>query len=123
MSNASLREKTAAQIVEINRKQAELKQFTDELAERDRTIAELEAKAAVSQDELRRREEEVSAQAERLAEAERALRERADEIETLGRMYDEASFSASNRQIELAAREAELERKFDDRPRPDPAVS
>jgi chromosome segregation ATPase len=34
---------------------------------------------------------------------------RAGELEKLGQMYDEASFSSSNRQIELVARESELE--------------
>ena len=51
---------------------------------------------------------------EKLDEAEKLLEQRALEIEKLGRMYDDASFSASNRQIELVARESEIEKLSND---------
>jgi len=43
-------------------------------------------------------------------EAEQALEARALELEKTGRLYDEASLTASNRQIELVVRETEVEK-------------
>ena len=51
---------------------------------------------------------------DKLAEADRALEKRALELEKLGRLYDDASFSSSNRQIELVARESEVEKLSSD---------
>jgi len=47
---------------------------------------------------------------DRLAARERVVAEQAAELESLGTMYDEASFAASSRQIELVAQEANIER-------------
>lgn len=47
---------------------------------------------------------------EKAAARERFLAEQAAELESLGAMYDEASFAASSRQIELVAQEANIER-------------
>jgi chromosome segregation ATPase len=51
---------------------------------------------------------------EKLEEAENLLERRATEIEKLGRMYDDASFTASNRQVEITAREGEIEKLNND---------
>ena len=110
MSIKSFREKAAGQIVEINRNQEQLKRLAEEKAEKSGTITELESQASELRSELRLREEQLQQIRDRMAAADRQLEERALEIEKLGRMYDEASFAASNRQIELVAREAEFER-------------
>ncbi len=110
MSIKSFREKAASQIVEIGRKREELRQLAEERDEKNRAISEMEARAAELRTELRQREDRLERLGERLAEAERRVEERTLELEQIGRMYDEASFTASSRQIELVARETEVEK-------------
>lgn len=110
MSIQQFRDKAAGQIVEINRNQQQLKRLAEETAEKNAAITELERQGSELRAELRQREDQMQRLGERLADTERQLGERALELEKLGRMYDEASFAASNRQIELVAREAEFER-------------
>lgn len=110
MSVQAFRDKAAVQVVEISRNQEQLRRLADEHAEKAAAISALEAQAGELRSDLRLREEQIRQAGERLAEAERRLEERAFEMEKLGRMYDEASFSASSRQIELVARDAEIER-------------
>ena len=114
MTVKSLREKAAAQVVDINRGREELKELAAEHARKNQAFSELEARHGELAAELRRREEQSQQLSDRLAEVERAMEERALEFEKLARMYDEASFSSSNRQIELVAREAEVERLASD---------
>ena len=106
----TFREKAAAQIVEINRNREELKQLMSERSERHEALTKLEAQAGEVRAELRKREDQLQVLAEQLAQAEHLLEQRAEEIEKLGRMYDEATFTASNRQLELVAREGEIEK-------------
>ena len=106
----TFREKAAAQIVEINRNREELKQLMSERSERHEALTKLEAQAGEVRAELRKREDQLQVLAEQLAQAEQLLEQRAEEIEKLGRMYDEATFTASNRQLELVAREGEIEK-------------
>lgn len=106
----NFREKTAAQIVEINRNREELKRLMAERSERDEALTKLEVQAGEVRAQLRRREDELQSLTTRLEEAEHLLQRRADEIRKLGRMYDEASFAASSRQLEIAARESEIEK-------------
>ena len=110
MSIKSFREKAAAQIVEINKNRDELRRLTDERDEKNDTLTRLEASAAELRAELRRREEQLQQLNQKLIDTEKLLEERALEIEKMGRMYDEASFTSSSRQIELVARESEVER-------------
>ena len=60
--------------------------------------------------ELRQREDQLQRLAGKLAEAEKAIEARALELDKMGRLYDEASLTASNRQIELVVRETEVEK-------------
>ncbi|MEW9804535.1 hypothetical protein [Mesorhizobium marinum] len=106
----NFREKAAAQIVEINRNREELKQLMAERNERHEALTRLEVQAGEIRAELRRREDELEMLTEKLEQAESLLQRRADEIEKLGRMYEDASFTASNRQLEIAARESEIEK-------------
>jgi chromosome segregation ATPase len=81
-----------------------------ERTERHEALTRLEAQAGEIRAELRRREDELQVLTEKLEEAENLLEQRATEIEKLGRMYDDASFTASNRQLEIVARESELDK-------------
>ncbi|MBZ9794795.1 hypothetical protein [Mesorhizobium sp. ES1-4] len=105
-----LREKVAEQLVEINRGREALKGLAVERSDKDRALAELGAKSEA----LRQREEELHQLSERLKETERKLERRALELEKLEHMYDDASFASSSRQIELVARESELQKLASD---------
>ncbi len=106
----NFREKAASQIVEINRNREELKQLMAERSERHEALTRLEVQSGEIRTELRRREDELQVLTEKLDQAENLLDQRATEIEKLGRMYDDASFTASNRQLEITAREGEIEK-------------
>ncbi len=106
----NFRAKAASQIVEINRNREELKQLMAERSERHEALTRLEAQAGEIRVELRRREDELEVLTRKLEQAEILLQQRADELEKLGRMYEDASFTASNRQVEIAARESEIEK-------------
>ena len=110
----NFREKAAAQIVEINRNREELKHLMTERNERHETLTRLEIQAGEVRAELRRREDELQVLTEKLEQAESLLEQRAVDIEKLGRMYDDASFTASSRQIEIVARENEIEKLNND---------
>ncbi|UCI09282.1 hypothetical protein [Mesorhizobium sp. B1-1-8] len=110
MSVRSLQEKAAEQLVEIGRGREALKGLAVEKKEKDQALSDLQAKNA----ELKQREEDLHKLSEKLAQTERTLEKRALEMEKLEQMYDDASFSSSNRQIELVARESELEKLASD---------
>ncbi|TPK91469.1 hypothetical protein [Mesorhizobium sp. B2-4-17] len=110
MNVKALREKAAEQLVEINRGREALKGLAVERTDKNQALAELGAK----NEALRQREEELHQLSERLKETERKLEKRALEFEKLELMYDDASFSSSSRQIELVARESELQKLASD---------
>ena len=110
MNVKALREKAAEQLVEINRGREALKGLAIERTDKNHALAELGAKSEA----LRQREEELHRLSERLKETERKLEKRALELEKLEHMYDDASFSSSSRQIELVARESELQKLASD---------
>lgn len=109
MSADALRQKNAAQIIEIGRAREEIKALNTQIDEKNDAIAELKAAGEALRADLRQRTDELQRLSAKLAENEEALKKRAAEIEKLGRLYDDASFSSSSRQIELVARESELE--------------
>ena len=100
ISVKALREKVAEQLVEISRGHEAMKGLAIERMDKNQALSELGAKSEM----LRQREEELHRLSDRLKETERKLERRALELEKLGRMYDDASFSSSSRQIELVAR-------------------
>lgn len=110
MNVKALREKAAEQLVEINRGREALKGLAVERTDKNHALAELGAKSEA----LRQREQEQHLLSERLKEIERKLEKRALELEKLEHMYDDASFSSSSRQIELVARESELQKLAND---------
>ena len=106
----ALREKAAEQLVEISRGHEAMKGLAIERMNKNQALSELGAKSEM----LRQREEELHRLSDRLKETERKLEKRALELEKLGRMYDDASFSSSSRQIELVARESEMQKLASD---------
>ena len=110
MSIKSFRDKAAAQVIEINRNREELNRLAAERDEKHGALSELEAQAGELRAELREREDQLRLLGDRLIEAEQALQERALDLDKIGSLYDEASLTASNRQIELVARESEVEK-------------
>lgn len=109
MSAQALREKNAAQAVEIGRGREEIKALNSVISEKNREITALEAAGEALRTELQQHSNDMQRLSARLAEADNVLKQRAAEIEKLGRLYEDASFSSSSRQIELVARESELE--------------
>ncbi|TGQ71315.1 MAG: hypothetical protein E5V49_07715 [Mesorhizobium sp.] len=110
MNVKALREKSTEQLVEISRGREALKGLAVERTDKNQALSELGAKNEV----LRQREGELQQLSERLKETERKLERRALELEKLEHMYDDASFSSSSRQIELVARESELQKLASD---------
>ncbi|QND62905.1 hypothetical protein HB777_02570 [Mesorhizobium loti] len=110
ISVKALREKAAEQLVEINRGRESLKGLAVERMDKNQALTELGAK----NEALRQREGELQQLSERLKETERKLEKRALELEKLEHMYDDASFSSSSRQIELVARESEMQKLASD---------
>ncbi|WP_395450425.1 hypothetical protein ACHMW7_11825 [Aminobacter sp. UC22_36] len=107
-------EKLLTQAVELSRSREAQKAVADDHASKDRVVSELEAKRGSLSEEISRRDEQIKALASQLVEAERVLEKRAQEIEKIGRLYDEASLSSSNRQIELVSRESQMGKLSDD---------
>ena len=110
MTIKTFREKSAEQLVEIGRSREALTTLNGERAAQDQALAGLQRGNEALEVELRQRAEQVKTLSDKLAGSERVAAERSLEIERLGQMYDEASFSASSRQIELVARESEREK-------------
>ncbi len=110
MDIRALREKSAEQMVEIGRSHEALALLERERAALDEKLAQSVKDGAAAREELGQHAARVQELSERLKLGEQAVAERSLELERLGQLYDEASFSASNRQIELVSREAELEK-------------
>ena len=106
----SQRDKIADYMIEEGRKREEAAAQADDLAHKS---AEL-AKATEQIEELRKQIEAATARESDLNAEVAALHDKigtqSAHIERLGRMYDEASFTASSRQIELVAQETRLEK-------------
>lgn len=110
MSAKSQREKATAQMIEIERDRQEKKRLAAEISDRDAALTRVADVSGGLSTELLRREEGMRKLSDQLAEADSLLQTRAAEIENLGRMYDEAALVSSNRQIELVARETEVDK-------------
>jgi chromosome segregation ATPase len=110
----SAQEKLLTQAVELSRSREAQKAHVTDHADKDRTVSELEAARGSLSEDIAKRDEQIKALAAQLVEAESMLEKRAQEIEEIGRLYDEASLSSSNRQIELVSRESEIGKLCDD---------
>jgi chromosome segregation ATPase len=114
VTTKALRERLAAQSLDVDRARDEIRRFAGERDEKLAMIAELEARQGALRAEIVRGEKETIRLGEAISERDRLIDERAREIDKLGAMYDEASFNASNRQIEMVAQEANLEKLADE---------
>lgn len=109
MELKTLRDKAAGQAIDIIRYQEAVRLIEEKCAQGEAALAESEARNSALRSELGQRESRFQQLAQSLASAEKTIEAHAAEMDKLGQMYDEASFSSSNRQIELVARESELE--------------
>ena len=114
MTIAGLQQKAAGQAVDIGRIGEQLTAAQSEGVQKNETIAALEGRIGALDAEIGQREQKIGQLVANLAEAEKLIDRRAEEVEKLGQLYDEASFLSSNRQIELVAREAEVEKLASD---------
>lgn len=114
MKVKSTREKAADRAIEIGRLHEELAQAQSRSEAGSATIAGLESRLGELQATLQARDEEALRLGEEIVGREKLAGQHADEIEKLGRMYDDASFAASSRQIEIVAQEAKLEKLVSD---------
>lgn len=110
MSVKSLREKAADQLVQIGRGEELLRQAGEEDERKAAFIADLEERAGGLQAELETVRERLQESMQRLSTTERQLAEQSQEVVRLGRMHEEASLLSSSRQIELVARESDVDR-------------
>jgi chromosome segregation ATPase len=110
MTVKALQEKNAELAVQIGRAGEEAKAAARQHEEMAKSLAEAEERNGLLRKHVQEREAELQRVSARLSERERALETQTQEMTKLGRLYEEASFSSSNRQIELVARESELER-------------
>ncbi|MER9403129.1 hypothetical protein NKI36_03610 [Mesorhizobium caraganae] len=110
ISVKTLREQANEQLVEISRGREALKGLAVERKDKKQALTELAEKNEL----LLHREQQIQQLTDKLVQAERMMEKRALELEKLEHMYDDASFSSSNRQIELVARESELEKFAND---------
>lgn len=110
ISVKTLREQVNEQLVEISRGHEALKGLAVERKDKKQALTELGEK----NEQLLHREQQLQQLTDKLVQAERMMERRALELEKIEHMYDDASFSSSNRQIELVARESELEKLAND---------
>jgi len=110
MTVKALKERNAAQSVEVDGARDEARRLAADRDGKAAAIAELELRQGALQAELVRGEEEIARLEALVAERDAQLEDRKHEIAQLGTMFDEASFDASNRQIEMVAQESKLDR-------------
>jgi chromosome segregation ATPase len=114
MKIKSLRETSAAQKVELGRNAEELARLAAEVEEKDRAAAEMKQKLDQLQARSASFDETVAAMSSQIESLVVRLEEQQEENRRLGHMFDEASFSASSRQIELVSRDSKLAKLSDD---------
>lgn len=114
MTIKSQRDKISAFMLEEGRHREEFARLSADVVQKDETAVA----ADMQMQEVRRQLDSSVARENDLAAELAALQDKigsqAEHIERLGRMYDEASFSASSRQIEMVAQETKLEKLADD---------
>jgi len=109
MTIKSLREKAVEQTIEVGSLKDQLVHVRRELVDRESERVGLAEEAAEFRANLEAREAVQRRLTEERDALDKLAHERATELEKLGRLYDDASFSASSRQIEMAALEAKQE--------------
>ena len=114
MEIEALRSKLAEQLAETGRQREKAQALARQMSEREQAIAALDRKGEALEAELNARADEFKQLSGRLADAEQQLETRIAELEEMERAVGDARLDVSNRQIELAARETEIEKLFGD---------
>lgn len=104
------REKAAMQAIAVGRNIEEFRRRDEEKAELERQIAELDQLSAGRQATIEARDEAVARLEARIVDLERALEERIGELDRMIALFEEATLTATNRQVDLVARESEVDR-------------
>ncbi|WP_163268843.1 hypothetical protein [Chelativorans alearense] len=113
MKAEAIKKKAAQDLVEINAQREEARRLGEECAAREEALAAVQARHDDIARQLSEREAELKALSVKLPAAETSLAERKAEVEELSRLYEESSLIASSHQVELVAREADIERLND----------
>ncbi len=107
------REKAAQQLLELNHRRNEAKSATDERDRLAKRLEELEATHAQMRKDFEERERQLALVADKLSATSEQLDEKTIELSKLELLFEDASLSSSSRQIELVARESDLDRLTD----------
>lgn len=110
MSVKQLRRKVATQLAEIGNNGAELRAITADRDDKNKSILRLKADLELGAAEAREVQDNLDRIAEELRAAEETIEERGNQLDELGREVEAISFTASNRQVDLAARESDIDR-------------
>lgn len=108
------KDKAAMLRVELGRYGEQIRALAEERDEKARAVTSLQQRVEELEALLAERDDKLEEAAEQLARSKDLLDERSSRIAELDRLYEEASFAASTRQIELVARESEIEKLSDD---------
>jgi len=96
--------------VKLARGSKDMKAVATERETNKAELARIEADARSLRDELRRRDDGMQALSSALTRTEEMLQTQRSEFAKLGKEFEEASFTSSARQIEIVARESEIDR-------------
>lgn len=110
----STSDKAARQATELGRRHEEMKALAADRDAGTEKIASLNAELATLGNRLEATQDDLAQTAEHLSAARARIDEQAEELYKIGALYDDASFTASSRQIELVARESEVEKLSSD---------
>lgn len=103
-------EKAAVKAADLGRAQEEARLMQKERDENAQLAASLEKRLAAREVELEQTSAQLANIEERLKQARQQIDEQAEEIDRINASNDDASILASSRQIELVAREAEVDK-------------
>lgn len=102
--------KASMLVVTSAKEKRKLERLSAERAELRERNKQLEAEFANLQEQLRSRDELVTQFANKTKEVEDVLAERIDELSRINNLYEEATLASTARQVEVVARENEVER-------------
>lgn len=104
------RGRIAEQMVELDRQRQALGSSGDVVLARDTRIAELEAEIEEMRATVAAHDEKVAYLEDRLVSEHAVAFSRKGELDRLSALYEDASLTSSSRQIEIVARETEIDR-------------
>ncbi len=104
------RERIAQQMVDLDRQRQALGSSGDVVLARDTRIAELEAEIEEMRAIIASHDEKVAHLEDRLVSEHADAFNRKSELDRLAALYEDASLTSSSRQIEIVARETEIDR-------------